>query len=277
MRRPPGVAENPESLGGVPALRTESPSANRDRGVLYLHGGGYVAGTSRTYGPFGAWIANVADAPVHLLDYRLAPEHPYPAAVDDAVAAYRELVDSGPEPRGIVIAGDSAGASLAVAVALRLRQAGEPMPAGLLLINGWLDLSCSGPSMAANAKRDVGLRRSWLLAAGEAYRGAHDIKHPEISSVEAELDGLPPIHIQVGTWDLLLSDSDFFAERARTAGVKVSYRRFEAMWHDFQLAAGQLREADEAIRDIGEVLRRLWGESPEAVAPAGAQPSTRAE
>jgi monoterpene epsilon-lactone hydrolase len=277
LRRPPAIAETPESLSGVPAVRAESPSANRDRAVLYLHGGGYIAGSARTYGPFAAWIAEVADAPVHLLDYRLAPEHPYPAAVDDALAAYRELVGSGFEPGRIVVAGDSAGASLAVAVALRLRQAGEPMFGGMLLINGWLDLGCSGPSMEANARRDVGLRRSWLLAAGEAYRGEHDSKHPEISPVEADLDSLPPVHIQVGTWDLLLSDCDRFAERARAAWVKVSYRRFEAMWHDFQLAAGQLREADEAIRDIGEVLRRLWGDSAKAVAPAGAQPSTRAE
>lgn len=276
LRRPPGVDEKPGRLGGVPSARIEGPQASSERAILYLHGGGYIAGSARTHGPFAAWIAKAAGAPVHLLDYRLAPEHPYPAAVDDSLAAYRELVETGLEPSGIAIAGDSAGAALAVAVALRLREAGEPMPAGLLLINGWLDLTCSGPSMEANAKRDVGLRRSWLVSAAEAYRHEHDIEHPEVSPVEAELGGLPPVHIQVGTWDLLLSDSDAFAERGRAAGVKVRYRRFERMWHDFQLAAGQLREADEAVRDIGEALRRFWGD-PSEVRLVGAQPSTRAE
>jgi epsilon-lactone hydrolase len=276
VRRPKGSSKTRGELGGVPSVRVEcSPTAD-DRAVLYLHGGGYLVGSARTHGTFAAWIAGAADAPVHLLEYRLAPEHPYPAAVDDTLAAYRDLVRSGLEPRRIAIAGDSAGAALAVAAALRLRDAGEPMPGGLLLINGWLDATCSGPSLTANARRDVGLRRPWLVAAAEAYAGSEDLKHPEISPVEADLAGLPPIHLQVGTADLLLSDSDAFAERARRAGVEMSYRRFEGMWHDFQVGAGQSHDADEAISDMGAAIHGFWGEEAEP-GLVSAQPSTRAE
>src|SRR5262249_24229491 len=162
-------------------------------------------------------------------------------------------------PRRTVIAGDSAGAGLAVGVAHRLRESGEPLPGGLLLINGWLDLTGSGPSIQANAERDVGLRLPRLEAAAEAYAGGGDPTHPEIAPIEADLAGLPPIHLQVGTEDLLLSDSDVFAERARSAGVSVTYERFDGMWHDFQIGAGQSHPADEAIRDMGSAIRRFWG------------------
>jgi acetyl esterase/lipase len=269
VRRPKGSSKTRGELGGVPSVRVECSQAAGDCAVLYLHGGGYLVGSARTHGAFAAWIAQAAGAPVHLLEYRLAPEHPYPAAVDDTLAAYRELVGSGLEPGRIAIAGDSAGAALAVAVAIRLREAGQPMPGGLMLINGWLDLTCSGPSGTGNARRDVGLRRPWLVSAAETYAAGEDLKHPEISPVEADLAGLPPIHLQVGTADLLLSDSDAFAERARRAGVEVSYRRFDDMWHDFQIAAGQSHDADEAVRDIGDAIRGFWGE------PNGVPPPSR--
>src|SRR5262245_3212280 len=143
QRRPRDVSLVRETLGSRSGIRAETASADRDRAVLYLHGGGYIVGSDSTHGPFAAWIAKVAGAPVHALDYRLAPEHPYPAAVDDAASAYRALVSSGMDPGGIVIAGDSAGAALAIALVLRLREAGETMPAGLALINGGFDLHCS--------------------------------------------------------------------------------------------------------------------------------------
>src|SRR5262249_871990 len=218
-------------LGGVPSVGVECPPAADDRAVLYLHGGGFLVGSPRTHGGFAAWIAEAAGAPVHLPEYRLAPEHPYPAAVDDSLAAYRSLVASGLEPGRVAVAGDPAGAALAIAVALRLREAADTVPAGLMLINGWLDLTCSGASVTANSRHDVGLRRSWLMDAADTYAAGQDLSHPELSPVEADLSGLPPIHLQVGSWDLLLSDSEAFAERARAAGVQVSFRRFDGMWH----------------------------------------------
>ena len=258
-RKPRGTTATPGELGGVPTTRFEVEGGDSAHAVLYLHGGGYIVGSARTHGCLAAWMAEASGAPVHLPEYRLAPEHPYPAALDDTVAAYRELADSGPGPDRIAIAGDSTGAALAVALGLRLREAGEQLPAGMVLINGVLDATYSGAS--SNGSRDVGLRRSWGLAGTDAYRAGQDAGLPEISPLKADLRGLPPVHLQVGTDDLVLSDSETFAERAREAGVKASLERIEGMWHDFQLLAGQLDEADEALEDVGRALRGFWGEA----------------
>jgi cation diffusion facilitator CzcD-associated flavoprotein CzcO/acetyl esterase/lipase len=278
IRRPSGIRSSTERLAGVPALRVEPEGADSSRAVLYLHGGAYIIGSARTHGGLAAAVSKAVGAPVHLLEYRLAPEHPYPAAVDDSLAAYRELLRSGLDPDRIVIGGDSAGAGLAVALALRLRETGEPLPAGLVLFGAWLDVTCSGASVAANARRDAGLRASWAVAGGDAYRAGRDPNLPEISPLEADLGGLPPIHLQIGTDDVLLSDSERFAAQARDAGVEVSLRHFEGMWHDFQLAAGQLHEADQAIDDIGSAIGRFWGEElPERSGSNGASRSRTPE
>ncbi|MGH2955707.1 MAG: alpha/beta hydrolase fold domain-containing protein [Solirubrobacterales bacterium] len=257
-----GTEVTAEELGGVPAERVAPPGAERDRAVLYLHGGAYVLGSPRTHRGLASQIAAAAGAPVHVLDYRLAPEHPYPAAVEDAIAAYRALLESGLEPGRIAIIGDSAGGGLAAALAIRLREAGEPQPAGLVMIGGWFDLTCSGPSTRFNARRDAGLARPWTVACGDLYRAGRDPELPELSPIHADLGGLPPIYIQVGTDDILLSDSEELAERARTAGVEVALRRFEGMWHDFQPGAGMLREADQAVSEIGRALQSIWAGRP---------------
>jgi cation diffusion facilitator CzcD-associated flavoprotein CzcO/acetyl esterase/lipase len=257
-RVPRGVSIEHGSLGGRPSDRIVPEGADGSRAVLYLHGGAYVVGSRRTHRGMAAQIALAANAAVHLLDYRLAPEHTYPAALDDALAAYRELVASGIDPKSIVVAGDSAGGAMAVALAIRLRNEDDPLPGGLLVLNGWLDLTGSGASMLANARQDVGLFRDWTLRGGELYRGDADPLNPELSPVGAELGGLPPTYLQVGTDDLLLSDSELFVERARAAGVDLRLTRFEGMWHDFQVAAGLLREADDAMKDLGAALDDIW-------------------
>ena len=139
---------------------------------------------------------------------------------------------------------------------------GSQQPAGLAILNGWLDLTNSGSSVAANAGSDFGLRRDLIEQGAELYRGTSDAADPELSPVFADLNGLPPTYLQVGTHDLLLDDSDRFAERARAAGVDVGYARFDGMWHDFQLAAGLLREADEAMADLGRALDDIWAGRP---------------
>jgi cation diffusion facilitator CzcD-associated flavoprotein CzcO/acetyl esterase/lipase len=258
VKVPAGITVTHGALGGRPCDRISAVGADPGRAVLYLHGGAYVVGSPRTHRGLAAQIALATGAPVHLLDYRLGPEHKHPAALEDTVAAYRELLDSGLDHSSIVVAGDSAGAGLAVALGVRLRDAGEPLPSGLVLLNGWFDLTCSGPSMTFNRRRDVGLRRDWTVHGGELYRGDGDPLDPELSVVRADLEGLPPTYVQVGTHDLLLSDCDDLVERARGAGVDVGYSKYEGMWHDFQLAAGQLREADEAMADLGRAFERLW-------------------
>ncbi|HEY6652631.1 MAG TPA: alpha/beta hydrolase fold domain-containing protein [Solirubrobacterales bacterium] len=263
---PAGITVTHGTLGGRPCDRVEPGDADSRRAILYLHGGAYVVGSPRTHRGLAAQIAIAGDAPVQLLDYRLGPEHKHPAALEDALAAYRELLGSGLEPGSIVIAGDSAGAGLAVALATRLRDAGEPVPAGLVLLNGWFDLTCSGPSMSFNRRRDVGLRRDWTVHGGELYRGDTDPLDPELSVLRADLHGLPSTYLQVGAHDLLLSDSDLLAERLAGAGVDIGYTRFEGMWHDFQLGAGLLREADEAMMDLAAALERIWAGRPLAEA-----------
>jgi len=270
---PAGISVSHERLGGRPCDRIAASAADPGRAVLYLHGGAYVVGSPRTHRGLAAQIAIAAGAPVHLLDYRLGPEHKHPAALEDSVAAYRELRAFGFEPESIVIAGDSAGAGLAVALAARLRDAGEPEPAGLVLLNGWFDLTCSGASMSFNRTRDLGLRRDWTVHAGELYRGDTEPLDPELSVLRAELDRLPPTYVQVGRHDLLLSDSDRLVERLREAGVDVGYSTYEGMWHDFQLGAGLLREADEAMSDLRRAVERIWAGRSLAEARVGADGS----
>ncbi len=260
-RTPPGVTVTQETLGGRPCDRIVAEGASPERAVLYLHGGAYVLGSPRTHRGLAAQIGVAGRAPVHVLDYRLGPEHPHPAGLEDALAAYRELA-AALDPGSIAIVGDSAGAGLAIALAARLRDSGEDLPAGLALLNGWFDLTCSGPSMRFNRRRDAGLRRDWAVRGGDLYRGAADPLDPELSVLRAELRGMPPTYVQVGTHDLLLSDSDQLVGGLRDEGVDVAYTRFEGMWHDFQLGAGLLREADEAMVDLGRAMERIWAGRP---------------
>jgi cation diffusion facilitator CzcD-associated flavoprotein CzcO/acetyl esterase/lipase len=261
-RPPDGVSVGHGQLGGRPCDLLRPADADPDRAVLYLHGGAYVVCSPRTHRAYAGQVAVAADAPLYLVDYRLGPEHKHPAALEDAVAAYRELLDTGLDPGSIAIAGDSAGGGLTVALATRLRELGEPMPAGLILLCGWFDLTVSGPSAALNASRDAGLHAGWTAACGDLYRGDADPTDPKLSPVNADLAGLPPTYVQAATHDILLSDSDRLVERARAAGVDVGYARYEGMWHDFQAAAGLLREADEAIVDLGRAFERIWAGRP---------------
>jgi cation diffusion facilitator CzcD-associated flavoprotein CzcO/acetyl esterase/lipase len=261
-RMPPGVTVSEGELGGVRCDRITPQGADEGRAILFLHGGAYAFGSLRTHRGFAAQIAIAAGIPVQLADYRLAPEDPYPAGLDDAVAAYRGLLDSGVEPKSIVVAGDSAGAGLALALAIRLRDGEIPLPAGLALIDGWFDLTNSGASVEANRRRDVGLARPHLVETAEQYRGTAELSDPEISPINADLSGLPPMYLQSGGHDLLLSDSDRLAERAHGAGVDTGYSTYPEMWHDFQLGVGLLREADEALADLGQALERIWAGEP---------------
>jgi cation diffusion facilitator CzcD-associated flavoprotein CzcO/acetyl esterase/lipase len=257
-RLPRGVSVTSEDLGGIRSDRIAGEGADQGRAVLFLHGGAYTGGSLRTHRGIAAQFAVAAGAPVHLADYRLAPEHPHPAAVDDALAAYRGLVDSGIDPGSIVVAGDSAGAGLSLALAGKLRDGAGPQPAGYALIDGWFDLTCSGPSMEVNRRRDVGLTRAHLVESAEQYRGGTDPSDPGLSPLNADLAGFAPMYLQVGTGEILLSDSELLAERAREAGVDVGLSRYEGMWHDFQLGAGLVPEADQAMADLAEALEDIW-------------------
>jgi cation diffusion facilitator CzcD-associated flavoprotein CzcO/acetyl esterase/lipase len=227
--------------------------------VLYLHGGGYCVLSPELYRSLTASLALAAGCPVHAVRYRLAPEHPHPAALDDALAAYRSLLATGLDPRRVAVAGDSAGAGLAVALAVRLRDAGEPLPAALGLISPWLDLALQGPSIVERAAVDPLLNAPWLRRCARDYAGGRPVDDPAISPLHADLRGLPPVLVQAGADDIVVSDAERFVERARRAGVDASLQRFDGLWHDFQLLAGVLAPARDALDRLGAFLRAHTG------------------
>ncbi len=245
IRPPKGTSIAAESLGGVPSFLATSVAAEPGRTVMYFHGGGYGTFAKATYGAFVRTISLATKSAVHAPDYPLAPEHPFPAALDAGLAAYRALAEreSGP----IVLAGDSAGGGLALATVLALRDAGDDLPAGLVLFSPWLDLTHSGESFNANGPREPILTHRDSIGKARAYAAGADLDDPRVSPLFAErLAGLPPVHLLGGGDDLLVSDSDRLAERIRAEGGVVEYSRHDGLWHDFQLFGDWLPEAREA-------------------------------
>lgn len=237
------------SLAGVPGETV----SERGRGpesliVLYLHGGGYCTGSPLTHRALTGHLARRCHARVFVPDYRLAPEHPFPAGLDDAVAAYRALLAKGIAPGNIVVAGDSAGGGLAVATALRLRGSGQPLPRALVLFSPLADLTREYPDTLPRG--EVMLTPAWLRECARAYVATADPADPLISPVAADLRGLPPTLIQVGTDELLLADSLRLFERLRSAGVRAELHEFPARWHVFQANAGVLADADRALDEV---------------------------
>lgn len=270
LRSPRDVRVSRVELGGVPAEHVEAGVAQGPRAVLLLHSGGYTVASARSHRALAAALSSACGAPVWSLDYRLAPEHPYPAALDDTIAACRALRDQGAER--LALAGDSAGGGLALAAAVRLRDAGEPTPSSLALICPTLDQTLSGESMRTNAGRDAILSPAWLAACADAYAGQADRRDPGLSPLFADLEGLPPIHLQSAGSDPLLSDAERFEQTAGQAGVRIEHRRHPRLWHDFQTHVGLLPESDAAIEAAGASIRREWdtaqvGLDDHAVAP----------
>lgn len=252
-RLPARTRVDPTRLGPVPAERVDLPGLDRRRVLLHLHGGGYTIGSPRTHRALVAHLAASAGRPAFTLDYRLAPEHPFPAAVDDAEAAYRALLRAGYRASDIAVAGDSAGGGLAVSLAVRLRERGVPLPACLALISPWADLTLSAPS-TRDDRRDVLLRTAWLEQCAADYAGA-DRSRPEVSPAFADLRELPPATIHVGTTELLRADADRLAAQLVRDGVPVDVRRFDDMWHVWHLHAGLVAGPTLAVRELGAFIR----------------------
>lgn len=250
----------PGSVGGVPG-EWAAPKSGQQSGrriVLYLHGGAYCIGSPATHRALTGRLALASSARVLALDYRLAPEHPFPAALEDACAAYDGLLASGSQPADIVIAGDSAGGGLSVATALRLRSLGRPSPAALLLFCPWADLrprqSAAGLSATDEFPRDW-ITRDWTNACADMYLSGHDPTDPYASPLHGELAGLPPTLIQVGGDDTLREDAERLHARMRAAGVDVCLSVYPRRWHDFQLHGGLLRDAHRAVDEAAAHVR----------------------
>jgi epsilon-lactone hydrolase len=242
-----------------PAEWLQPPGVRTDSAVLYLHGGGYVIGSPRSHRHLVAAIARAAGTAALLLDYRLAPEHPFPAALDDALAAYQWLLGRGLSPQRIVVAGDSAGGGLTVATLLAARDRGLPRPAAGVCISPWVDLTCSGTTYATKAAVDPIVTRQAVNMMAQAYAGAGDPKAPLVSPLYAELRGLPPLLVQVGSDEVLLDDALGLAERARSAAVDVTLEEWPAMIHVWHWFLPMLAEAERAVGVIGRFVRARVG------------------
>ncbi len=257
-RPPPGwrIRETADPLAGEWIERNDGagdPAAGRT--LLYLHGGGYSFCSPRTHRPITLQLAAAAEARSFVPDYRLAPEHPFPAAVEDAVAAYRQLRAAGTPARRIVVAGDSAGGGLALAMLLSLRDAGEALPAGAVLFSPWTDLACTGASLVGNDASDVMFRGDSISRGAARYLGGAPATNPLASPLYADLGGLPPLFIQASDSEVLLDDSTRLAAKAGEAGVRVSYRAWRRLPHVWQLFTPFLPEARAALAEAAAFIR----------------------
>ena len=247
------------NAGGVTAEWVAADGASDSRVVLYFHGGGYIIGSPRTHRPMLAHLSRDSGARVLSLDYRLAPEHPFPAPVEDAVASYRWLLSEGYDPSRIALAGDSAGGGLTVAALVQIRYLGLPVPAAGVCVSPWVDMEGLGESMETRAEADPMIVREGLLLSAKTYLGGADPRAPLAAPLYADLRGLPPLLIQVGDAEVLLDDSTRLAGVAREAGVKVQMDVWDDMIHVWPLFAPILPEGKQAIAQAGEFIKKHTG------------------
>jgi len=241
--------------GGVACDWVAAPGVDPARVVQYLHGGGYGIGSRTTHRELASRISRASGARVLVVEYRLAPEHAFPAAVDDSVAVYRWLLGEGVEPARLVIGGDSAGGGLAVATLIALRDAGEPLPAAGVCLSPWFDLELTGESMTSKADADPVVTFAGLKEWADNYLRGQDARQPLASPLYADLAGLPPLLVQVGTAEVLLDDAARFADRAREAGTSIDFERYDDLIHIFQQLAATAPEAEDAVASIGRFVR----------------------
>ncbi|MGY4535060.1 monoterpene epsilon-lactone hydrolase [Pseudomonas sp. TE3786] len=256
---PRGVQREEGSLAGI-ACEWQRPAENSERVMLYLHGGAYLIGSPATHRAITSNLAKRGKLAVCALDYRLAPEHPFPAGLEDGVAAYEALLAQGYGGEQIILGGDSAGGNLALGLALRVKQAGLPMPAALVCFSPLSDASLS--QLHKPPAGDPLLSLAWIEQAGSLFCPAHiDRRDPFLSPVYADLGGLPPLLIQVGEDEVLLNDSLRLAERAKAAGVAVQLQRYPGCWHVFQAHAGLLDIADLAMARVAVFIQEQFPRS----------------
>ena len=256
---PRGCSVEGVDAGGVPAEWVRAEGARSDAVILYLHGGGYVIGSLASHRQMVAYICRASGAIALSLAYSLAPEHPCPAAVEDAVAGYRWLIGQGFSPGKIAIAGDSAGGGLTMATLVALRDAGDPLPAAGICISPWTDLTCSSETYRTKAQTDPMVPQDEIKEFAALYLNGKDPKTPLASPLFADLTGLPPLLIQVGTEEVLLNDSIGLDEKARACGVDSTLEIWEQMIHVWHAFSPLLSEGKEAIARIGGYFKDRIG------------------
>lgn len=256
---PENVAFTPAVIAGRPAEWSAAPGSDPDRVILFLHGGGYCSGSIVSHRTMASRIGQAAGIRTLALEYRLAPEHPFPAALEDALAAYRALQGQGFAPDRIAIGGDSAGGGLTLATCLALRDAGEALPACLWLASPWVDLALTGASLKTKDAVDPILHRDYLDGLAAAYAAGGDRRAPLVSPLYADLSGLPPALIQVGSSETLLDDAVRLAGALGAAEVPVTLEVWPEMIHAFVLWAARLSAGRRAAANAGAFLRQRLG------------------
>ncbi|WP_166254450.1 alpha/beta hydrolase [Marinobacter salicampi] len=255
-RPPRGCRFESASYRDVPVSRV-SHDVRGTGALIYFHGGGYVIGSASTHAGVAGHLAKGTGLEVIVPDYRLAPEHPYPAALEDAQAVYLALLDEGCSPTDIALAGDSAGGGLALALAMALRDGGHPMPRSLCLFSPWTDLT---NSQLYRPDCEPILNKGWIDKSATLYAGSESLTSPGVSPVYGDLSGLPPLLIQVGSQEILLNDAQRLADRAQAHGVETVLEIYNDLWHVFQVHAGQLDRATDALATASAHIRR--GQTP---------------
>ncbi len=242
---------------GVPAKWISTKNDSTDRTILFLHGGGYTAGSFRSHRKFVGWLAGAAAARCLMIDYRLAPEHPFPAALEDAVAAYRWLLSEGIDPGKLALAGDSAGGGLALSTLFRLREAGGPLPAVAYLMSPWTDLLNNKKSRPAKRKLNPGLENKVLQYFADQYTAGQDPGDPLISPLFGTFEGLPPLIIQAGKREPLWNDARLLAEQAKEAGNNVFFEPYEDSFHVKASLSPISKEGKRLLFSAAETIKKL--------------------
>jgi epsilon-lactone hydrolase len=256
---PTGVTYEEVDAGGVPSIVARPIDAVSDRIIVYTHGGGCVTNSAQSHRKMAAHLAKAAGIHTLILDYRLAPEHPFPAQLEDAVLAHRWLRRQGYAPTHTVTAGDSAGGNLAIASVLKLRELGEALPAAVVAISPWLDMEGLGESFETNADSDALVSRDLSINMAGLYLGDASRTNPLANPLYADLAGFPPIFITVGDAEALMADGERFAKRAQAAGVDATLEYGRGQQHIYQIMAGRSPEADASIAAMAAWLRPRLG------------------
>lgn len=254
--KPFGVKVDHVHIKGINGEWLYTRKSMKDRAIIYLHGGSYIAGSPKTHRSLAAHISKVSKFPVLLIDYRLAPENPFPAALEDVISAYEWLLDAKEiDPKKVIIAGDSAGGTLTLSALIKLRDDGSPLPAAGICLSPCTDLAITGDSIKTKSEEEIMLSEFEIVEAVKLYLKDVDRKHPVASPLYADLTGLPPLLLQTGTAEMLLDDTIRFAEKAKNEGVEVTVDLWTDMFHVFQIFGNLMPESKKAIEKIGEFIQ----------------------
>lgn len=254
-RIPMGMKIERTEVDGLPVAWVRPTGADRNKALLFLHGGGYVTGSVESHLMMCIPMAQILKMNILVPEYRLAPEHPFPAALEDALKAYRWLLAQGCQPADIILSGDSAGGGLSLATALALRNAREPLPAAVVCMSPWADLTHQGKSHVTKSDAEVILKTDVLKAWALCYTDESNLTNPLVSPVYADFHGFPPLLIQVGSEEILLDDARMVADKARADGAEVDLKIWEGMWHVWQALGDLLPENEKAFEEVGEFVR----------------------